>query len=903
MDPLQFSRRSARAAFCAGFAVLAFTCVPSRAADEPELPEIVAALIAEIDAGAPAERSDAEWQQTFEAAIHALRPGMGAEAIPDRQAPQQALERICRFFSAPGSDAQRAALARAAAKFAAEEGPLEARVWLLRQLERVGRAECVPQLAVLLAGSDARLAECARRALQHNSSEEAAAALREALLAARDEPWQIALVNALGARRDAESVELVQRVELTPSATPSLRGACHAALADIATPEALDALAAMWREGSNPGRTESAAASLLRAAERFAVQGERSVASIHFNNLFNSGSSVAVRRGALRGLVEVGGRKNLDTALAVALERSDPAFSQDALRFLEARPADYVTRALVAEVKSAATPLRARLLDSLAARWAVDARPVALDALGDADEAVRVAAARALSAFGNASDAAALAAAAAAATGDAERSALRAALDEMRGAGTDAAIVAQINDGPAGVRVESARAAAVRRSPEATTALFKATEADDDAVRVAAIESLGKLAEPDALRSVVHVMMGARSDASRAAAEDAVVAVASRVASEAQRADEVLAGLRVADPAVEPSFMRVLGRIGGTAALEALRDGTTSEHAATLDAAVRALAAWEKPEALGDLRRIAEHAADEAHQVLALRGFIRLVRAARDRSADDTLADLDWARGAAKRGEERKLVIAALGEVGAHGSLERLEPLLADATLKNEAAAAVVTVASALAGEDPGAARAALDAAQAAAPPQAVLDRVAAARKRIEDHAGYIGAWEIAGPYFEEGLDAAKLVDHAFAPETDEAEFRPLVFRGDENPWEVDLARAIGGSNRCVYLRARVHAPEARSVKLKIGSDDGVKVWWNGAEVHSVSRIRGLTCGEDTLDVELGAGENTVMLKVAQGAGGWAACCGVFDTDGKPIEGLMFSRTGFVAGADGAATP
>ena len=91
------------------------------------------------------------------------------------------LERIAFRASRPGADADRAACSKAiAARLGPQSGPL-GRAWMLRQLERIGREEAVPQIAQLLTDNDALVRESARRALQKNPSNEANAALQKAV--------------------------------------------------------------------------------------------------------------------------------------------------------------------------------------------------------------------------------------------------------------------------------------------------------------------------------------------------------------------------------------------------------------------------------------------------------------------------------------------------------------------------------------------------------------------------------------------------------------------------------------------------------------------------------------------------------------------------------------------------
>jgi len=122
---------------------------------------------------------------------------------------------------------------------------------------------------------------------------------------------------------------------------------------------------------------------------------------------------------------------------------------------------------------------------------------------------------------------------------------------------------------------------------------------------------------------------------------------------------------------------------------------------------------------------------------------------------------------------------------------------------------------------------------------------------------------------------------------------------GGPQPFMVDLQQAIGGDNRAAYLRCRITSPKAQAARLELGSDDGVKAWLNGVLVHGNNASRPLTAWQDQADIELQAGENTLMLKVVNGGGGWGACARILGRDGTDLEGLSFSpQPTLDAGAD-----
>jgi len=89
------------------------------------------------------------------------------------------------------------------------------------------------------------------------------------------------------------------------------------------------------------------------------------------------------------------------------------------------------------------------------------------------------------------------------------------------------------------------------------------------------------------------------------------------------------------------------------------------------------------------------------------------------------------------------------------------------------------------------------------------------------------------------------------------------------------------------YAFCRVVSPNDQPALVLVRSNDGVRVWLNGEEVHSVHRGRGVDEGEaDRVPVALRAGPNNVLVKVDQGAGGWGQLVVLRDPAGHALDGV-----------------
>ncbi|MCX7597854.1 MAG: discoidin domain-containing protein, partial [Armatimonadetes bacterium] len=93
-----------------------------------------------------------------------------------------------------------------------------------------------------------------------------------------------------------------------------------------------------------------------------------------------------------------------------------------------------------------------------------------------------------------------------------------------------------------------------------------------------------------------------------------------------------------------------------------------------------------------------------------------------------------------------------------------------------------------------------------------------------------------------------------------------------------------------MYFAAYVRSPVARRVLLLVGSDDDVKLWFNGALVHAAQVARPVEPDQDRVGpVELRAGWNVLLAKVVNRTGNWGFSLRVVDENGRPLPDLSLA--------------
>jgi len=152
----------------------------------------------------------------------------------------------------------------------------------------------------------------------------------------------------------------------------------------------------------------------------------------------------------------------------------------------------------------------------------------------------------------------------------------------------------------------------------------------------------------------------------------------------------------------------------------------------------------------------------------------------------------------------------------------------------------------------------------------------------------FITEWRLVGPFEAADMDD---LPTAYPPETETAPAKNYKGKGGATvAWRTVKADAAGyvrldglvepDEKAVVYAAAYVLSPDDRAADLLLGSDDGVRVWVNGALVHTNPAYRAAEPDLDRVAVRLKKGWNRLLIKVLQGAGGWGYFVRFADPEG-----------------------
>jgi len=560
----------------------------------------------------------------------------------------------------------------------------EAKIFVCRKLHLIAGPEQVPVLARLL--GDPELSHMARYVLQAMDDPAVDPALRQAL-GRLEGKLLIGLVNTIGERRDREATGALAK--LLGDRDKAIATASATALGKIGGARAAAAIAAARAEAKGRLRADLTQA-WLACADSLRREGSTQEAAGVFQTLLARSEPHHVRVAALRGRVATMEPKEAASLLLLTALGDDATMRTAAVSLLAGMRDPAVGRVMARLLVHDDPAVQRAAVDALAARGVRTALwPLARLAERGADPGVRLAAVRALERLGDASVAGLLATLAAADEG-ALRDAARASLMGLRGKGVDDAILAAVKDADEGVRIELLRALRDRRATAFAEPIAEIAAADRSAaVRRQCYSVLADLAGGEQLGRLVALLLRGRDTAARGTAERAVLAVARRVEAPAERLQPVLAAHASAAGAARATTVRLLGRLGGARALEAVLGDVGHRDAAVAEAALRALANWPDDSAIPALVGILKAPGDAARRILALRGYIRLAGASPERPAERTVGMYEFALRAASRPEEKRLVLAGLAAVSHPAALKLAEQCLGDPALEAEAEQAI----------------------------------------------------------------------------------------------------------------------------------------------------------------------------------------------------------------------
>lgn len=716
---------------------------------------------------------------------------------------------------------------------------LDAKRYFCRYLATVGSAEAVPVLASDLEDKD--LSDLARIALEAIPDPSAGQALRDSLNKLKGR-LLMGAIGSVSAKR--EELAVPRLITLASDADQNVAACAIAALGHIASPEAAKALDALATR--NPESVIVAKAQ-ISCAEQMGQAGHKPEAIEIYKRLLDPNFPKAQRLAALKGTMALMDRDEAVNLAAKSLQSGDPIMRVAALSsFVMSSDAAFKSM-LVAQLPKL-NPEGQMALLPVVAQDSTPAHEVLMELLNDSkNQGVRVAALEALPPHSEASDVTLVLSIALKADSETEKSAARRALAHLGKPGVNDALIALIDSRDQATREVVVNALAERHAAAAIAPLMKLAAGSDPEAAADAVKSLEILGTGEQVPELVTIIAKTGDENLRATAQRVAGILFNRSPDKKPGSDALVAAIRSADSdAAKSALIRLLPRARTQEALAAAVEQARGDNAAAREAAIRALADWPDIAAAPELFSIAQNGADQKLAILAMQGALRLA-GMKDAPAGIRVETYRRVLEMAKRAEEKKQALAGLAELPTPLAIKTLKQYANDADLGSDA--------------------------------QQALKRLSTAGINKD---GLILSYALSGPYMEKGKNGQQLFDVPFAPEKSpsQADWRLAISQNGM----IELDRVIGGNDRVAYLLATLNSPTAQDATLSVGSDDGIKVFVNGKVVLANNATRPAQPDQDKATIHLNEGANTLLLKIVQGGGQWAAIARLRTTDNKPLN-------------------
>jgi HEAT repeat protein len=600
------------------------------------------------------------------------------------------------------------------------DGDWMAKQQACRELRHIGTQQCIPALTPLL--TDEHLSHMARYAMEDMPFPEVDAALREALNATSG-MQKMGVIISLGARGDEEAV--AQLSALLADSDENIAVASAGALGRIASKDAVDALLAA--SGDASGAKQRAVIEGLLAAGRILVSEKDGKQAVRiYEALQGEELPMHARMGAFYGLSYAEPGK-APKRIITALEGDDPMFRGLAAQLVAETSGKSDTMKYAAAVNELPEEGKVALLRGLGTRGDSAAHAAVVASIASDSTNVKLTAIKALGQVGSDADVGMLAPLLISDNADVSAAA-RLAMRAIPGDEVDAAIAAAVPEAAPDVRAALLGMLTERTAEQAIPLAIQNLNDGDAEVRLAAMRTLVTLGTPAEAPAVITMLTSTTDADERSTAAEALNAIAGIYGDELLPI--VLGAVDGANPEARTVLVRNLGQIGSTSALEAVVAAVDNVDTTVSDEAVRVLAGWRSTEAAPHLLTLAQgENASRADQ--AFRGYVRLAREEGDAAKKAEM--LTTAMGMASTQETKWQVLAAWGTLHTPAAIEALKPHLDNPEVQNEAASAIITVATEMGKEEGGraAARDALNVVISKIKDEAVLDRAQRALEGI----------------------------------------------------------------------------------------------------------------------------------------------------------------------------
>ncbi len=651
-------------------------------------------------AEAPA-RNEAQLAEAYQQVIDYLIPLM-SESSRSQYNNHLALQNLGSYASRPGAETERQALAKVMIKTLEEkEMPLVIKNWFVLQLERIGRAESVPGLAKLLKAENVQLRDYARTALEKNPDASATDALLKELDTTSDTVFKIGLLNSLGERKAEPATGSITK-SLNDS-NAKVASAAVTALSLIGNQASIQALNTVLNNPSSPIYIK-AGQGLIDIAQAKAANKQTADAGNVFDSIYetttknvsNGPDTTSIRIAAINGVINCNPEKGA-TLITKFINDENPKIRTAAVTGARLSPSDEPVKALVKIIDQLKPDTQIQVLGLIGDRKDLSAIKAVKAALSSSDSQVRLASIDTMSKLGDATSADSLFNIAVNSSG-AEKTAAHNGLVKMGGTNVEILLNDRSLSGEVPSRVEAINLIGEKRMIDSTKNLLKIAAEDNAGISSAALKALAEVADESSIPAIIDLISKAKDEDVQADGVKTLKSVLSKAKDKDAAAQLVLDKMKNANGQLKISLLTSLNSVGGSKALAAVIEATKSSDETTKDQAIRTLCAWPDYAATKEIHSIAANSGSSvAHHVVAIRGILQLIQNSDSVSLEDRAGLCISTYDIARRNDEKGQIISTMATLPATSIIDKLIAIAKGENFKNEAALALIKIATAMA--------------------------------------------------------------------------------------------------------------------------------------------------------------------------------------------------------------
>jgi HEAT repeat protein len=274
-----------------------------------------------------------------------------------------------------------------------------------------------------------------------------------------------------------------------------------------------------------------------------------------------------------------------------------------------------------------------------------------------------------------------------------ERNVIRRALVDVKGSGVDQAIadgLAKISDAPS--RITLLNVLGQRNTPKGVDAAIKLVFDKDKDTRITALKALSTMVEGDDASKLTTLLPKFTESDELKALENALLAACRRIDGNKNQIKPLEAAFGSGTPQTRTILLRVAGRLQTSEAANFLARIYKENTGEIQLEAIRRLSIFSKTHSIPHLYEIATSSSEVKHQILAMRGYVRI--ADKEQNQQKKLKLLVDGLAVAKRSEEKRAIIRSLSGIHLPGSLNCLVSCLDDSAVADDAGRAATSLAA-----------------------------------------------------------------------------------------------------------------------------------------------------------------------------------------------------------------